>query len=65
MTYPEDVWAGRDQGKFLFLGWELSLNADEQQVSQRHDDMERKREYYHIIIFLKTTLKIKLPWEYI
>jgi hypothetical protein len=25
--------------------------ADEPQVGQRHHDVERKREYYHIIIF--------------
>ena len=29
----------------------LSLKADELQVGQRHEDVERKREYYHIIIF--------------
>ena len=30
---------------------ELYLNADERQAGQRHKDVERKREYYHIIIF--------------
>ena len=28
----------------------LSLKADEPQVGQQHEDVERKREYYHIII---------------
>ena len=27
------------------------LKADEPQVGQRHEDVERKREYDHIIIF--------------
>ena len=27
----------------------LSLKADESHVSQRHEDVEGKREYYHII----------------
>ena len=31
----------------------LYLNADEPQVGQRHDDMERKREYLIIIISLE------------
>ena len=29
------------------------MNIDEVQVSQRHEDMERKREHNHIIIFPK------------
>ena len=33
----------------------LSLKADEPQVSQRHEDVEKKREYYHIIIFPEKT----------
>jgi hypothetical protein len=33
----------------------LSLKADEPQVGQRHDDVEGKREYYHIIIFPEKT----------
>jgi hypothetical protein len=32
-----------------------SLEADEPQVGQRHEDVERKREYYHIIIFPEKT----------
>ena len=32
------------------LHGKLSLKADEPQVGQRHEDVERKREYYHIII---------------
>ena len=31
----------------------LSLKEDEPQVGQRHEDVNMKREYYHIIIFLK------------
>ena len=33
----------------------LSLKADGPQVGQRHGDMERKREYYHIIMFPEKT----------
>ena len=33
----------------------LSLKADEPQFGQRHEDVERKREYYHIIIFPERT----------
>ena len=33
----------------------LSLKADEPQVGQRHEDVGRKREYYHIIIFPERT----------
>ena len=29
------------------------MKGDEPQVGQRHEDVERKREYYHIIIFLE------------
>ena len=36
-------------------GAELSLKADEPQVVQRHEDVERKWEYYHIIIFPERT----------
>ena len=33
-------------------GWTGQLlKTDESQVGQRHEDMERKREYYHITIF--------------
>ena len=42
-------WAGRGQGNFLSLGWELSLKVDEPEVGQQHEDEERKCEYYHII----------------
>ena len=31
----------------------LSLKADEPQVGQQYEDVERKLEYYHIIISLK------------
>ena len=37
------------------LDGKLSLKADEPQVGQRHEDVERKREYYHIIIFPEMT----------
>ena len=30
----------------------LSLKVDEPGIGKRHEDMERKREYYHITIFL-------------
>ena len=33
----------------------LSLKADEPQVGQLHEDVERKWEYYHIIIFPEWT----------
>ena len=33
----------------------LSMKADELQVGQWHEDLERKREYYHIIIFPQRT----------
>ena len=42
---PGGRMSGRGQGNFL------SLKADELQVGQRQEYMERKREYYHIIIF--------------
>ena len=35
----------------LSLGWENILEGDEPQVGQLHEDVDRKREYYHIIIF--------------
>jgi hypothetical protein len=31
----------------------MSLKADESQVGQRHEEVERKQEYYLIIIFLE------------
>jgi hypothetical protein len=31
------------------------LKADESQVGKRHEDVERKREYYYIIIFPEIT----------
>jgi hypothetical protein len=41
----------------LSLGRETILEeADEPQVGQRHEDVERKLEYYHIIIFPENTL---------
>ena len=33
--------------------------VDELHISQRHEDMERKWEYYHIIIFPELKKKIK------
>jgi hypothetical protein len=33
----------------LSLGWETILEGDKPQFG--HEDVERKREYYHIIIF--------------
>ena len=42
--FLEDRWAGRGQGYFLSIGEETIL----EQVGQRHEDLEWKREYYHI-----------------
>ena len=39
----------------------LSLNADETQVGQQHEDVERKREYYHIIFPERTLQQDPLP----
>jgi hypothetical protein len=39
------------------------LNADNPQVCQLHEDVERKREYYHIIIFPETNLKFYIKKE--
>ena len=36
---------GRHEGNFL--------KVDELQIGHRHEDVERKREYYHIIAFLE------------
>ena len=33
----------------------LYLKADEPQVGQQHEDVERKLEYYHIIVFPERT----------
>ena len=47
-------WIRNDSLNFWLLILSiLSLKACEPQVGQRHEDVERKREYYHIIIFLK------------
>ena len=53
-AFLEGGWAGTDPGNFLSLGWETILEGDEPQVGQWHEDVERKREYYHIIIFPET-----------
>ena len=37
---------------------ELSLKADEPQVGQRHEDVERNQEYYHIIVFPEWTYEV-------
>ena len=37
------------------MAYNLPLKVDEQQVGQRHEDVERKRKYYHIIIFPERT----------
>ena len=39
-------------------GAKLSLKADEPQVGQRHENVERNWEYYHIIIFPEQTYGI-------
>jgi hypothetical protein len=37
------------------LDGKLSLKMDESQLGQQHKDVERKQEYYHIIIFPEKT----------
>ena len=39
------------------LDGKLSLKMNEPQVAQRHQDMKRKWEYYHIITFLERIRK--------
>ena len=51
MTFSEGGCVGRGQDKFLSLGMKMTLKAEELQVNQKHEVMERKWEYYHIIIF--------------
>ena len=59
--FPRGRMSGERSGQCLVLKYgKLSLKADEAQVGQLHEDVERKREYYHIIIFPeKTKLYIK------
>jgi hypothetical protein len=40
-----------EQSNFLSLKWETVLKADEPQVGQWHEDVEKTCEYYHIITF--------------
>ena len=54
MAFPKGGWVGRGQGNFLSLKWETILKADEPQFGQRHEDVGKKREYYHIIFPEKT-----------
>ena len=49
MAFSEGGWAGRGHENFLSLEGKLSLKADEPQFTQRHEDVEMKREYYQII----------------
>ena len=56
-TFSESGWAGREQGNFLSLGRETVLEGE---VDQRHEDLERKREYYFIIIFPEWKLNLWL-----
>jgi hypothetical protein len=51
--------AGRGQDNFLPLGWETILKADEQQVGQRYEDVERKQDYFNSILFHKSGPAIK------
>ena len=53
MVFSQDGCAGRGQGKLLFLGRDKSLEAGGSSVGQRHDDLERKRGYYHFIFSLE------------
>jgi hypothetical protein len=39
------------------------MKADEPLVCQRHEDMEKKREYYHFIIFSWENLKFYIKEE--
>ena len=41
-AFSEGEWAGRAQDKLLSLGWKISLKADEPQLGQRYEDVERK-----------------------
>jgi hypothetical protein len=50
MTFSEIWSAGRDQVSSSICNGKLLLKADEPQVGQRHEDVEMKGEYYHIII---------------
>ena len=45
----------RSEQLFSPYDGKLSLKANEPQVGQRHEDVERKRVYYHIIIFPEKT----------
>ena len=46
---------GRGQENFRSYDRKLSSKADEPQVGQRYEDVERNWEYYHTIIFLEMT----------
>ena len=41
----------------------MSLEEDELQIGQRHEDVERKREYYHITYFPQKDLKFYFKIE--
>jgi hypothetical protein len=50
---PRGRMSGERSG--LLLALELSLKTDEALVGQRHEDVERKRENFLIIIFAERT----------
>jgi hypothetical protein len=52
---PRGRMIGWGQVNFLYQDEKLSLKADGPLVGQLHDDMERKLEYYQIIIFPERT----------
>ena len=52
-TFSESGWAGRGQGNVLSLRRELSLNTDESQVDQLHEDVEKKGKYFKLLFSLK------------
>ena len=52
-AFSEGGWAGKGQGISCTLDGKLPLKAYEPQVGQWHEEVERKREYYHNIIFIK------------
>jgi hypothetical protein len=47
----------------LSLDGKLFFNEDEPKVGKRHEDVERKPEYYYIIIFPERTSKFYIKKE--
>ena len=56
--FSEGGWASRGQGNSLSLGLQTILEGE--WITGWHEYVERKREYYHIIIFPEVRfLKLK------